>query len=184
MHTSPAEESSWSANKSLRSLPSGTWHTLKDKLVSTSKSFAHKDSQSNDGPSIYSPRIRLTYTPPTPLPSPFPRTLHVDGLHLYLASSIFVRHTLNALYTDLRVQLKRVRVNSSDRKDCGASGAFEPGELHLTHSRTYLLGSVLSQHLGSSSDVSSRRSREKSITFGIGVTGMGRVSGAPAEWEV
>lgn len=28
--------------------------------------------------SIYSPKIRLSYTPPTPLPAPFPKTFHVE----------------------------------------------------------------------------------------------------------
>ena len=76
----------------------------------SAKGKTHAKDEADAGQSIYSPRIRLTYTPPTPLPVPFPKSLHLEGLHLYIASSIFVRHTLNALYTDLRVALTRVRV--------------------------------------------------------------------------
>jgi len=56
---------------------------------------------------IYSRHIRLEYTPPTALPAPFPRILTLDGLPLYLASSAFVRHSLNALYTDLQVVARK-----------------------------------------------------------------------------
>lgn len=72
--------------------------------------------------SIYSPRVRLMYTPPTPLPAPFPQTLSIEGLHLYIASSIFVRHTLNALNTDLRVELRRIRVFGS--RDSNGTSRF------------------------------------------------------------
>jgi hypothetical protein len=68
--------------------------------------------------SIYSPRIQLIYTPPSRLPL-FPPTLTIDGLPLYHASSVFVRHTLNMFYTDLKVELRRVqdyRIDSRERK--------------------------------------------------------------------
>jgi hypothetical protein len=68
--------------------------------------------------SIYSPRIQLIYTPPSRLP-PFPPTLTIDGLPLYHASSMFVRHTLSMFYTDLKVELRRVqdhRMGSRERK--------------------------------------------------------------------
>src|SRR5438552_2018540 len=32
-----------------------------------------------DVDSIYSPKVRLSYTPPMALPSPFPQTLHIEG---------------------------------------------------------------------------------------------------------
>jgi hypothetical protein len=32
---------------------------------------------------IFSPKIRLSYSPPAALPSPFPRTLHIDGTSLF-----------------------------------------------------------------------------------------------------
>ncbi|KIY66404.1 hypothetical protein CYLTODRAFT_423437 [Cylindrobasidium torrendii FP15055 ss-10] len=59
---------------------------------------------------VYSPHIRLSYTPPTQLPAPFPKTLSVEGLPLYLASSAIVRHTLHALYSDLRLVLDKFAV--------------------------------------------------------------------------
>ena len=34
----------------------------------------------DDAESIYSPRIRLMYTPVAPLPAPFPRTLQIEGM--------------------------------------------------------------------------------------------------------
>ena len=81
-----------------------------DKEAEKLKEKEKAKAKAEEDTSIYSPRVRLTYTPPTPLPAPFPKTLHVEGLHLYIASSVFLRHTLNALYTDLHVELKRVRV--------------------------------------------------------------------------
>jgi hypothetical protein len=32
-----------------------------------------------DVDSIYSPNVRLSYTPPVALPAPFPKTLHIEG---------------------------------------------------------------------------------------------------------
>ncbi|KAG9311291.1 hypothetical protein JVU11DRAFT_8379 [Chiua virens] len=63
--------------------------------------------------SIYSPTIRLTYTPPVALPPPFPRTLSLEGLPLYMTSSVFVRHTMKTLYSDLRVEMRKVAVQTS-----------------------------------------------------------------------
>ncbi|KAJ6551631.1 hypothetical protein B0H19DRAFT_1158380 [Mycena capillaripes] len=65
-----------------------------------------------DVDSIYSPNVRLSYTPPVALPAPFPKTLHIEGMPMYLASSVFVRHTLNALYSDLKVVLNKVTVDT------------------------------------------------------------------------
>lgn len=86
---------------------------LSDTADSAGETKVHeitKAKDEEDTGSIYSPRVRLTYTPPIPLPAPFPKTLHVEGLHLYTASSVFLRHTMNALYTDLHIELSRVRV--------------------------------------------------------------------------
>lgn len=49
-------------------------------LVS-SLDYAVKTGEDRDEKeSIYSPHVRLAYTPPTPLPAPFPKTLHVEGV--------------------------------------------------------------------------------------------------------
>lgn len=45
----------------------------------------HRDSSDSHGPTvddgepIYSPRVRLQYTPPVALPAPFPKTFHLEG---------------------------------------------------------------------------------------------------------
>ncbi len=98
----------------------GAW-SLTNALGLKTKGKEKAKEEQTESESIYSPRIRLTYTPPTPLPAPLPKTLHIEGLHLYTASSIFVRHTLNALYTDLHVDLLRVRVQGSNAQTHGES---------------------------------------------------------------
>lgn len=50
---------------------------------STSSSVEINNRKHTDEPeSIYSPKIRLIYTPPVKLPSPFPTTLQVEGTFL------------------------------------------------------------------------------------------------------
>ncbi|KAF8178497.1 hypothetical protein BJ912DRAFT_856067 [Pholiota molesta] len=66
--------------------------------------------QDDDEP-IYSSQIRLSYTPPLELPAPFPKTFHIEGIQLYLASSSFIKHTMNALYSDLNVELTKLTVS-------------------------------------------------------------------------
>ncbi|KAH9048053.1 hypothetical protein EDB84DRAFT_1434536 [Lactarius hengduanensis] len=61
---------------------------------------------------IYSPSICLEYAHPTALLAPLPQNFHVKGLPLYLASAMFVQHTLNAIYTDLGIELCMVRRQS------------------------------------------------------------------------
>ncbi|KAJ7621105.1 hypothetical protein FB45DRAFT_928392 [Roridomyces roridus] len=106
-----------------------------------------------DVDTIYSENIRLSYTPPVELPAPFPKTLNVEGAPLYFTSSVFVRHTLNALYSDLKVVLNKVSVNTHGESD-----------LQMLKPR--------------------RKSRDKSLFVGLGVSGIARVSGAPGDWEV
>lgn len=96
----------------------------------------HKSKEEEDTGSIYSPRVRLTYTPPTPLPAPFPKILHVEGLHLYTASSVFLRHTMNALYTDLHIELSRVRVQGSGARPLGTSTKLDRSVKYRTHRST------------------------------------------------
>jgi len=107
---------------------------------------------------IYSPNIRLSYTPPVALPTPFPKTLHVEGFQLYLASASFVKHTMNAIYSDLTVNIPKMVVNTPQL----------PSELD---NRGY-------------STKKPRMNREKSIRIRQVVNGVGRVSGQPAEWEI
>jgi hypothetical protein len=112
--------------------------------------------------SIYSPKIRLAYTPPVALPAPFPRTLHVEGLPLYMASTVFVRHTLNALYADLHVTLTRFVVQSQK------SPALDTGTDTARDSKAHDAG----------------KAREKVVLVGFRVSGTARVSGGTGEWDV
>lgn len=100
-------------------------------------------------------------------PTHRPRT----GLPLYLASSAFVRHTLGALYTDLRVELERVRVHGprspGPRADADPQSPDDPpsGPGRTPQSRT-------------------RSTREKSLFVGLTVHGTNRVSKADGGWQV
>ncbi|KAH9916766.1 uncharacterized protein BXZ73DRAFT_53607 [Epithele typhae] len=114
--------------------------------------------------SIYSPSVRLEYTPPTPFPPPFPHTLHVEGRPLYIGSSLFVKHTLNALYTDLHVELQRVRVH----------GQRPPTSLR--HGSSSIQDAPLRSQ--------TRSTREKSLFVGLVVRGINRVSAAEDGWEI
>ncbi|KAI0325553.1 hypothetical protein GY45DRAFT_1330096 [Cubamyces sp. BRFM 1775] len=132
--------------------------------------LAPKGKPTDDGTSIYSPNIRLVYRPPTPFPPPFPRTLQIEGLPLYLTSSVILRHTLNALYTDLRVELQRVRVHgprssSTSGLSTGTSGPSEDRPSSEQQAKT-------------------RSIREKSLFVGLVVHGINRVSKAEGGWEV
>ncbi|KIM43432.1 hypothetical protein M413DRAFT_433941 [Hebeloma cylindrosporum] len=55
----------------------------------------------DDEEPLYSPNVRLSYTPPVELPAPFPKTFHIEGLQMYLAACGLTRGTMNALYSDL-----------------------------------------------------------------------------------
>ncbi|KZO94574.1 hypothetical protein CALVIDRAFT_539024 [Calocera viscosa TUFC12733] len=75
---------------------------------------------SSSGKPLYSPNIRLSYTPPFPLPAPFPRTLHIEGLALYTASARIVRATMTAFHHDLTVEARRMYVLSHGRRERAA----------------------------------------------------------------
>ncbi|KAF8874430.1 hypothetical protein BD779DRAFT_1566768 [Infundibulicybe gibba] len=126
--------------------------------------FDH-DTANDNVETIYSPKVRLSYTPPTALPAPFPQVLHIEGIPLYMASSAFVRHTLNALYSDLRVVLRRVAVNGPGSPQ-GRAATSEIDEPALGHASGGM------------------KIREKSLFVGLSVTGVARVSGSPGEWQV
>ncbi|TFK86300.1 hypothetical protein K466DRAFT_493073 [Polyporus arcularius HHB13444] len=135
-------------------------------ISSVDTSGSNSRTKEEDEISIYSPNIRLEYRPPTQFPPPFPRTLHVEGLPLYLASSAFVRHTLNALYTDLRVELRRVRVHGPR-----SSSGLRPDTPEATPETHQQQGKT-------------RSIREKSLFIGLVVRGTNRVSKAEGGWEV
>ncbi|KAF9218594.1 hypothetical protein BS17DRAFT_798514 [Gyrodon lividus] len=113
-------------------------------------------SENGDVESIYSPKISLTYTPPVALPSPLPSTLSLEGLPLYLASSVFIRHTMKTLYSDLRVELRKFVVQSSS-----TSAQISPAAVTHTYNK-----------------------REKSLFIGLSVYGTTRVSGGLGEWQI
>jgi len=122
---------------------------------------------------IYSPKIKLSYTPSGRLLAPFPETLHLEGpyfrlltfpaalssyqsgLPLYLASSMFIRHTLNALYSDLSVTLQKVSL--SKYPDSSSPSPSTPDSKH-------------------------RKIREKNLLINARVHGLNRLSGSPSEW--
>ncbi|KAM5543774.1 hypothetical protein V8D89_002391 [Ganoderma adspersum] len=139
-------------------------------ITSLDTSTGGETGKDGEEVSIYSPSIRLEYRPPTPFPPPFPRTVHVEGLPLYMASSVFVRHTLSALYTDLRVELQRITIHGprsssgSSSTDCPEPGV--PGDLHR-----HQHGEI-------------RSIREKSLFIGLMVHGTNRVSKAQGGWQV
>lgn len=112
--------------------------------------------ESGDVESIYSPKIRLSYTPPVALPSPFPSTLSLEGLPLYMASSAFIRRTMKTLYSDLRVELRKFAIQSPS-----TSTQINPAA--VTH--TYL-------------------KREKTLFISLSVYGTTRVSGGLGEWQI
>lgn len=117
-------------------------------------------SDHGDVENIYSPKIRLMYTPPVALPSPFPRTLSIEGLPLYMASSVFIRHTMKTLYSDLRVDLRKLVVQTPPP--------------HSPNTPNPQSEAVESAH----------RTREKSLFLGFTVLGTARVSGGLGEWQV
>jgi len=88
-------------------------------ITSSSSLNAHLQTNS-DGESdatIYSKSICLTYTPPSPLPSPLPRTLRIEGLPLYQASAVFMRTSLLTLYADCAVNILRKNVISPAKRE-------------------------------------------------------------------
>lgn len=85
------------------------------------------------------------------------------GISLYLASSVLLRHALNALYTDLRVELQRVRVHGPRSSSTSGLSADEPRTEPTSQTRSI---------------------REKSLFVNFSVRGTNRVSKAEAGWEV
>jgi hypothetical protein len=122
--------------------------------------------EGNNDPGIYSPRVRLSYTPSVVLPAPFNQTLHIEGFPLYLASSVFIRHTLNALYSDMSVTLsKMTSTPSSGSSKPSYSGHTEPGATQ-------------------DSSTPKGIKRDKSVVLSMSVVGMSRVSGTKGQWDI
>ncbi|EIN04671.1 hypothetical protein PUNSTDRAFT_55396 [Punctularia strigosozonata HHB-11173 SS5] len=116
---------------------------------------------------LYAPNIRLSYHPPVTLPVPGMngKMMQIEGLPLYVSSSVFVRTTMKALYNDLEVTLKRMRVTNGPEPDVSGTEQTPPapdGDRQLIK----------------------KHPREKSVFISLGVTGTARVSGARSEWEV
>ena len=86
-----------------------------------------------------------------------------------MASSVFVRHTLNALYSDISVVLRKVVVNTPRSRKTSSESSQPTESEHENHT--------------SRSPVK-KKGREKSLFIGLCVTGTGRVSGGRGEWEV
>ncbi|KAG8986333.1 hypothetical protein FRB93_005329 [Tulasnella sp. JGI-2019a] len=78
---------------------------------------APSTEQDHDDDNVYSRAIRLTYSPPPPLPSFFPRTLNIEGFPLYHASAAFVRTSLIAIYSDCQVELRGAHVLSLSKRE-------------------------------------------------------------------
>ncbi|KAJ4478908.1 hypothetical protein C8R41DRAFT_843928 [Lentinula lateritia] len=146
-----------------------------------------KRKERHERESIYSSRIRLAYTPPSPLPHPFPEKLTLDGKPLYLTSAVFVRHTLNTLYSDLRVTLVKVAVSVPRGKssseldsDSGTTPPLPPNP--ESDPEPGNSGSV--EGFDDPHTKNSGYKREKSLYISLRVTGTSRVSGALGQWEV
>ena len=90
-----------------------------------------------------------------------------------MASSVFIRHTLKTLYSELHVKLSRVYVQTPT----SGSGSKASGEGDDSGHRE-----EGAQARDGKKTMSSRR--EKSLFVGLVVRGTARVSGVVGEWEV
>ncbi|TDL26539.1 hypothetical protein BD410DRAFT_783590 [Rickenella mellea] len=169
------ESPSSSSNVSSPSSSGSTSHTHGNKGKGKERAYDdHEHTQREESfiSGIYSRHIKLQYAPPVALPAPFPRTLVVDGHALYIASSAFIRHTLNALYTDISVEIRKFEVR---RLGPGSSNDHNNGHTSNPSHRT-----DTDLRLG---DVRNMDKRQKDVVVGIGVIGWSRLSGVRAEWD-
>ncbi|KAL5532207.1 hypothetical protein ACEPAF_5771 [Sanghuangporus sanghuang] len=121
-----------------------------------------------DEEGIYARTIRLEYTPPVALPAPLPRLLRVEGLPLYVASSVFLRHGMHALYTDLAVAIRKVQIHFGKSR-VSTSSDSAPSPVARNEARD-----------------SEDKQRERAITISLLVSGISRLglSKESAEWDV
>lgn len=85
--------------------------------------------------SIYSPAIRLTYTPPAPLPPPLPRTLALEGEYVGAeVTSPTSVHRASAVPRILRLYppYNEDTLLGPARRDAAAGGAHAPGHVKST----------------------------------------------------
>lgn len=90
-----------------------------------------------------------------------------------MASSVFIRHTLKTLYSDLHVELKRVSVQTPKSSTSGKTS--QPHSAGLS-------GDGIEEDKEKEKKASNKR--EKSVFIGACVKGKARVSGTVGEWEV
>ena len=120
---------------------------------------------------------------------------------MYIASSTFVRHTLKALYTDLRVEITKFVVQtrgsgrpppgfftgSTDGHDFATVLAYPGRELNDVSGQVEPMpwdGEFAGDHWDLHGERKRRISRDKSLLLGLKVLGTTRVTGAAIQWEV
>jgi hypothetical protein len=106
-----------------------------------------------------------------------------SGLSFYNASAVFVRHTMNALYIDLSVEIKRITVNSSSSSS-GSRLTSPPAAPEPPYELEGDGGSERKQGNADEKHPRRRHRREKSVFISLAVTGTSRVSGSPGTWDV
>jgi hypothetical protein len=95
-----------------------------------------------------------------------------------MASSVFVRHTLKTLYSDLHVELKRVYIQTPKSSSSGQASSRLSGSGDDDRHRE--------EKGREDKEVNEKTpgAREKSLFVGLVVRGTARVSGVVGEWEV
>lgn len=89
-----------------------------------------------------------------------------------MASTVFIRHTLNALYSNLNVTLQKLIVNTPGSSQSSTDVDSESSAPPHPEAESY------------KSKSGKRVSRDKSLLIKFYVTGNARVTGSPGEWEV
>jgi len=116
---------------------------------------------------------------------------------LYTASSTFVRHTLNALYTDLCVEIDKFVVQThgsgphpppgfftGSGRDFITVLAYPNGGFNDLSRQTKLEGGLADDGWDLHGEKRRKISREKSVLISLKVLGTARVSGVANRWDV
>ena len=108
------------------------------------------------------------------------------GLPLYVASSVFVRHAMIALYTDLAVAMHKVKIHSSPPSSSSPPPSSSPLSEGSSPTPTPPPQSLPESPPNKSRVQQKNLNRERSITIGLLVSGSGRLglSTERAEWDV